>query len=122
MRYKAFFAVLIIFCAAGCNNKENPVSYENNKAPIIQAVVFNPDTVPLGESCIIKVIAVDPDSDKLTYQWETAGNISGSGKSVVFTPNSCCGEPDIKVTVRDNKGGLKDSVVIVPVKSTELYE
>jgi hypothetical protein len=116
MVYKKIVAFLIFFCAIGCN-KENPVVVGNNSDPIIKAIVFIPDTLVLGESCLVKVIAADPDSDKLTYEWETVGNITGSGKSVAFTPNSCCGEPDIKVTVKDNKGGIKDTIVIVPTKT-----
>jgi hypothetical protein len=116
MRYKEFFAVLIICCAIGCNNTKNPVSSSNNSAPIIQAVIFMPDTIKLGESCMIEVNAVDPDSEKLSYEWETVGNISGKGSIVWFTPNACCGSPSVIITVRDGNGGSRDSLVIVPIK------
>ncbi len=114
MRYKEFIAVLMLLGAIGCMNK-NPVN-SNNTPPIIEAVTFVPDTILLGESCLIKINAVDPDNDKLTYEWQTVGNINGNGSKIFFTPNACCGSPSVIITVNDGKGGSKDSLVIVPMK------
>jgi hypothetical protein len=121
MKYKAIAAVIIICCAAGCKNKENPVSPGINHDPVIQAITTIPDSVEEGKSCLIEVFAADSDGDNLTYEWESPGIISRSGSQsgsqVFFTPNSCCGEPKIKVTVKDNKGGSKDTVITVPAKN-----
>jgi hypothetical protein len=116
MKYKELVAVLIICCAAGCGDKGNPVTSGNNTDPVIQAVTFMPDTIGLGESCLIEVKATDPENDNLKFKWETVGNISGSGSVVYFTPNACCGSPSVTITVDDGKGGTKDSLVIVPIK------
>jgi hypothetical protein len=116
MKYKEFVAILVICCAAGCNKNENPVSDRANSAPVIQAIISIPDTVKLGASCLVEVFAADSDGDKLTYMWESPGIISGSGSTIYYTPNSCCGEPKIIVTVKDNRGGSKDTVITVPTK------
>jgi hypothetical protein len=116
MRYREFVAVLIICCAAGCGDNKNPVSDSNNTAPVIKSIISIPDSVKLGASCIVEVFAADSDGDKLTYTWESPGIISGSGSTIYYTPNSCCGAPKIMVTVKDNKGGSRDTVITVPTK------
>ena len=116
MGYKKFFAVLIIYCVIGCSNNENPV---------IEAITFIPEIILAGESCIVTCTAVDQDNDKLSYEWETIGNIardsSGDGSSVFYTPNSCCGAPEIIVTVKDGRGGRADSQFTVPFQY-DVYE
>ena len=116
MGYKEFVAVLIICCAIGCNNNENPVSNGNNSAPVIQALTFKPDTIVAGESCVVICTAVDSNNDNLTYEWETIGYIYGSGSSVYYTPSACCGAPQIIVTVKDGRGGSTDSQFTVPFR------
>ena len=121
MKYKIIAVVMIICCAAGCKNTENPVSPGNNHDPVIKAIISIPDSVEAGKSCLVEVFAADSDGDNLTYEWESPGIISRSpsqsGSQVFYTPNSCCGEPQIKVTVKDNKGGSKDTVITVPTKA-----
>jgi hypothetical protein len=114
MRYKDFFVVLMLCCVLGCSEKENPVSDGNNSAPEILAVTFIPDTIVAGESCLIQVKAVDPDSDNLSYEWESVGSIAGSGAMVIFSPGSCCAAPWLFLTVKDGKGGVTDSAVQLP--------
>jgi hypothetical protein len=116
MGLKVFIASFIILCALGCGNNTNPVSHGNNSPPVIQAISFFPDTIVAGESCLIEVKAVDSDNDKLTYEWNTPGSISGSGSKIFFSPGSCCGAPKIVVTVSDGNGGSIDSGVVVPFR------
>ncbi len=121
MRFETFCAILIIGFATACND-ENPVSDVNNSSPVIQAITFNPDTVIAGHSCMVECTAVDPDNDNLSYEWNTIGNISGreeGGARVYFTPNSCCGLPEIILTVKDGRGGSVDSQFTVPFKYDE---
>jgi hypothetical protein len=91
----------------------------NNSAPVIQAITFVPEKVLAGQSCIIKCTAVDSDNDKLTYEWESVGNIAGSGSSVIYTPNSCCGNPMINIIVKDGRGKSIDSIFAVPFSYDE---
>jgi hypothetical protein len=120
MKYQITAAVMIICCAAGCKNTENPVVPGTNHDPIIKAIISIPDSVEEGKSCIVEVYAADSDGDSLTYLWESPGIISRSpsqiGSQIFYTPNSCCGEPRIKVTVTDDKGAFKDTVITVPTK------
>jgi hypothetical protein len=116
MRYKEFVAVLVLCCAGGCSKNGNPVINSNNSAPIIQSVTFNPDTVIAGKSCLVQCIAVDPDSDNLSYHWESVGTMAGSGSKRIFSPGACCGAPWLVITVEDGKGGITDSAVTVPFK------
>ena len=121
MRKKEFIAAIIIFCALGCDKNENPVTPGINHDPIILSIFSIPDSVEEGKSCIVEVVAADSDGDSLTYLWESPGILSRSpsqiGSEVFYTPNSCCGEPQIKVTVSDNKGGSKDTIITVSTKA-----
>jgi hypothetical protein len=120
MKCKVIAAVIIICCVAGCKKTENPVSSGTNHDPVILAFISMPDSVEPGKSSLVEVFAADSDGDNLTYEWESPGIISRSasqkGSQVFYTPNSCCGEPKIKVTVKDNKGGSKDTVITVWAK------
>jgi hypothetical protein len=120
MKYKVIAAVMILCCAAGCKKTDNPVTTGINHDPVILAITSTPDSVEEGKSCIVKVVAADSDGDSLTYEWETPGILSRSPSQIpsqiFYTPNSCCGEPRIKVTVTDNKGGIKDTIITVPAK------
>ena len=147
MRYKEFVAVLMICCFIGCFNEENPVSDSTNPdpvilnpvdstkqdsliqntvsdsinyAPVIQTITSVPDTVVAGESCLIKCTVIDSNNDELTFEWQTTGNIAGSGSSIFYTPNSCCGQPQIIITVTDGRGGSADTMYNIPFKYDDI--
>lgn len=114
MGLKEFGAVLIICCAAACNN-ENPVS--DVPPPKIQAITFIPEKIVAGQSCIVKCTAVDSSDEVLSYEWTTIGNIAkkeGDDATVYYTPNSCCSEPKINLTVTNSRGGRIDTTFDVP--------
>jgi hypothetical protein len=117
MRLKILVSVMIVGCASGCF--ENPVVDADNAKPVIQAITFIPDTIIAGESCIVKCTAADANNDALSYSWSTIGNVAkvdDVGKSVYYTPNSCCSEPEITLVVRDGRGGVVESTFVVPFK------
>lgn len=114
MGYKLLVVVTIIVFAFACSKETNPVYTGDNDAPVIQAITFIPDTILAGESCLVKCTAFDANNDPLSYEWETVGNIAGKGESVYYTPNSCCSEPRIRLTVKDQKGGIFDTLFTVP--------
>lgn len=109
---KEIVAALILCCTIVCD----PVSDGNNSNPVIESITFIPDTIVAGESCLVQCRASDPDNDHLSFEWETIGNIAGSGSNIFYTPNDCCGSPEITVTVKDGRGGRADSQFIVPFK------
>ena len=116
MKLKVFAAFLIICCAAGCGNETgSAIADQDETAPVIQAITVVPDTILAGESCLIKCIAVDENGAQLTYEWSTSGNIAGSGSSVYYTPNSCCGQPQIIITVSNGRNSI-DTVYNVPFR------
>jgi hypothetical protein len=126
MRFEIFTAMLIMCCAVACNNgnpvsgvPNHPVSGTDNSPPVIQAITFVPDSIIAGQSCIVKCTAVDSNNDKLSYEWQTAGNIAGNGASIFFTPNACCSQPMISLTVKDGRGGEIDTLFKVPFKYSE---
>jgi hypothetical protein len=118
MRFKILAAVLIIGGTTACNNG-NSVSDGDNSPPVIQAITFNPPIVIAGRSCLVTCIAVDPDNDNLSYEWNTIGNTFGEGASRYFTPNACCSQPKIQLTVRDGRGGESDTLFDVPFQYEE---
>lgn len=116
MEHKNVVAILFTCCIIGCNSNKYPVSNPDNSVPVIQAVSVSPDTITAGKSGLIVCKAFDPDNDNLSYKWESPGIINGSGYSIFFTPGSCCGQPIIKVTVEDGKGGSVDTTIQVLTK------
>jgi hypothetical protein len=127
MKYKVIAAVMILCCAAGCNKTENPVTPKvtpgSNHDPVILSVTTIPDSVEEGKSCLVEVLAADSDGDSLTYEYLTPGIISRSPSQppseAFYTPNSCCGQPQIIVTVKDDNGGRKDTMIVVPAKGDQ---
>jgi hypothetical protein len=122
MKSMAITAVILLCFAAGCNKTENPVTPLPgiNRDPIILSVITIPDSVEEGKSCIVEVNAADSDGDKITYEFLTPGIISRSPSQppyeAFYTPNSCCGQPQIIITVKDGNGGQKDTMIVVPAK------
>lgn len=76
-----------------------------NLAPVIESVNYARDTMSNSE-VQIECLAKDADSDNLTYQWVAeAGQISGEGQTVWWTPPGKMGTYPIRLVVTDGNGG-----------------
>jgi hypothetical protein len=118
MRNIEFLIVLSVICIIACDKNDNPISNQENNAPVIQAITFNPDTLRSNESCLVKVIVSDPDNDELKYQWSSSGTLSPNKPDpsrIFFFPGLCCGPPTITILVEDGNGGSDDSTISIPL-------
>jgi len=75
-------------------------------------------TILQTESTAVRANAVDPDGDKLTYDWtSTGGKITGNGDTATFdATNVAPGKYTVTVTVRDKKHVVTCSTEITVLK------
>jgi len=92
----------------GFRFKKSPPT-KPNSAPVLQALVASPSSVPPGVSLTISAYAYDPDNDPLTYQWTLPKGwtvLSGLGTSSVTlsAPFSYGTTDQVSVIVEDTGG------------------
>jgi len=126
---KRYLWVGLIACLVGlwCTREgfhfKKPTPGKPNHAPVLQALVASPSSVPPGTSLTISAYAYDPDGDPLTYQWTLPQGwspLSGLGTSSVTlsAPFSYGTTDQVSVTVEDPGGGnARGSVVISTMKN-----
>ncbi|MDY7019359.1 MAG: hypothetical protein SU899_04745 [Chloroflexota bacterium] len=108
----AMIMLLVTSCTAPT---ENPVNQIANHLPVITSVKAERDAVLTLESCQIKCIALDEDSDVLSYEWSASkGEIDGNDRpTVIWIAPEIEGIFRITVRVTDGKGGeVTDSTTI----------
>jgi hypothetical protein len=67
--------------------------------------------------------AIDSDGDPLTFVWEAnEGNISGTGKEVIWILPAKPGSYLIKVSVNDGRGGSSKGNILNTVQSVEITD
>ena len=107
--YKVQLYVLLLACGVlfllnGCS--EDSGVGPKNQNPVISSVTCTCDSVLLGETSQISVIASDPDGDPLTYTYTaTAGSVLGNGNTAIFTAGNTPGNATVDITVSDGNGG-----------------
>lgn len=80
-----------------------------NHKPILDAISANPSfAVAPGTTITFTVVARDPDSDALQFNWSaTAGVLSSdSGRTVAFLPPAKSGLYTVQVVVSDGRGDV----------------
>jgi parallel beta-helix repeat protein len=98
---------------------------KNNIGPIIINITANPIKIEPGDSSIIKVNAIDPDTnDSLNYFYNaTNGFFSGSGAIVTWHAPDLERTYIITVTVKDLSGKeAKDTISIIVAKGEDKNE
>ncbi len=95
----------------------NQVNQAGNSAPVIQQIIPEWTAVERGKTSKIKVIATDPDGDKLTYSWRCLrGKISGNGPEATYSaPTGYIDDNPITVYVSDGRGGGEIGTVNIRV-------
>ena len=91
-----------------------------NQPPAISSLT--PAQTQVSPSSIIEVrcVASDPEGDALSYEWAaTGGSFSGTGSTVSWLAPEPCGDWDITITVKDGKGGITQSTIVVSVVSNQ---
>ena len=92
-----------------------PEVKRSNQAPVIENINYARDAFGTSE-VQIECLAKDADSDNLTYLWKAdAGQISGSGPSVLWMPPGKMGTYPITLLVTDGKGGVATENISIRV-------
>lgn len=66
----------------------------------------------------VRCIASDPDGDTISYEWSTTGGkFAGSGETVSWVAPENLGNYQIKVTVKDGRGGSSVASLTISVVS-----
>jgi len=111
---KTLYLILIgifITILIGCGDSEN-------NPPVIKEITVSNVEIAPGEEATINIVALDPDGDNLTYEYETdGGEIKGSGKTVQWKAMKE-GTYLIKVTVCDNCNNKVQSSISITVRDT----
>jgi hypothetical protein len=77
-----------------------------NHPPVISRFTAKPRKIGLGATSSLTCLAIDPDSNALTYSWAASyGRLSGTGSSVSWTAPSSAGNYYVSCTVDDGHGG-----------------
>lgn len=110
-QFKILFVLILPFIPfIGCGNDGTE---PDNRAPVIQTVTANPESVGRSESAALQCTASDPDNDILVYNWSSEHGAfpNGSSGSLVFwrAPGDTGTYP---VSVRVSDGSLSDTETI----------
>lgn len=86
-----------------------------NHVPVINQITALPRKVTIGSLISAVCLAVDSDTDNLSYEWRLGtGSVIGTGSILNFNVPSAIGNYYLSCTVSDGMGGIiKDSTLIV---------
>ncbi len=88
----------------------------SNNNPVIISLEAENNNLCVTESCPLRVVACDPDGDDLSYQWSAIdGDISGDGRTAIWTAPHTPGTYQVNVRVADNRGGEAETQLILKV-------
>jgi hypothetical protein len=108
----AAMLALIIALSSACGPSPEPTptptpTPSGNQPPVISSLIPAQTQVLPSDIIEIRYEASDADGDAITYEWATiGGKFTGSGPVVSWIAPKDYGTYDIKVTVKDNKGGI----------------
>jgi hypothetical protein len=109
-------------CAPGGGDALGP---SENQAPVIRSITTVPDRVPVGGTAEIRVDALDPDGDRLFFQYAAeAGTISvpdaTNPNHALYVQNGAVRPSDrITVKVVDTSNAGTTSVAVLPLQGNQ---
>jgi hypothetical protein len=110
-------SLLVVLGIAGCSDE---ITY----VPVIESITVTQDTVTVGDTTMIQVVATDADDKDLVYYYTTTGGfITGTGDLVKWTAPAQTGVYMARVLVSDKDGNqASDSIRLVVVKNDSATE
>jgi len=113
----AMVIVLGSACGPSAEPQLTPPEPSDNQPPVISSLTPAQTQVYPSSVTEIRCVASDPDNNNISYEWScTGGKFSGTGKPVLswIAPEKL-GSYDIKVTVKDGKGGITQDTITIEV-------
>jgi hypothetical protein len=119
VRFGLILAIMAMAIVSGACIPSAPQSTPTpgaNQPPVISSLT-SAQTQVLPSSIIeIRCVASDPDGDNMSYEWSTTGGrFSGAGPTVSWIAPEDYGTWDVKVTVKDGKGGIIQGTIKLSV-------
>jgi len=115
-------ATLAVLAALGCNSGDDtpPLGPSENRAPQIRGISLTPAVVPPRGSAVVRVDAVDPDGDRIFYNFSAqAGTVSADpsvpGQATYVHTGSAQESDHITVTVTDARNASASLSRVVPL-------
>ena len=91
-----------------------------NQPPVISRLASSRTQVYPLDIVEIRCEASDPDGDVINYEWAaTGGGFSGAGPVVPWQAPEHYGVYEVKVTIKDGKGGMAQSSITMTVTSNQ---
>jgi len=96
------------------------VIVEACQPPVIESLQAESSRVFPSDSIYIVCTAASPDGNELSYEWwASGGEVEGEGATATWTAPDFEGVYNIKVTVRDGRGGETEEYVTVVVEANQ---
>jgi hypothetical protein len=119
MRRTALVLTLVALAACGTRRTAPATpspAIATNRPPVVRARC-EPCTVAFGKVANVRVEALDPDRDTLTYSWRApAGSLaSPAAAQTAWTAPSIEGPVFLTIRVEDGKGGTASDVITITV-------
>jgi len=114
----------VVLTLGACLPKQQPPPVPppeppKNQSPLIQSLTAEPMVNPAGKYLVV-CTASDPEGDPMEYWWTAdGGTIEGTGDSVTWTTPETGGAYNVKVMVRDRKGGETTQIVAISAAPTK---
>ena len=118
IRFGLILAILAMVIVSGaCRPIVQPTPGPGGNQPPVISSLTSAQTQVLPSSIIeIRCVASDPDGDSISYAWSTTGGkFSGTGPTVSWVAPEDYGTYDVKVTVKDGKGGIREDTITLRV-------
>ena len=108
-------ALLLIFSLTFCSKEENGNNGDPNQPLVFSSLTAEKNSISSGETTKITAVAT---GYMIVYKWSaTAGDILGSGKSVVYAASPChSGSNKVTCTVTDGNNVSQSREVLIEVQ------
>jgi hypothetical protein len=91
--------------------------------PVILRMTALPRKLDLGGSSSVSCVVSNPDSSPLVYSWSaSAGSIVGTGPAVTWHAPSSAGNPVVRCSVSDGKGGHDADSIALEVRDLSVTQ
>ena len=132
IRLGVILAITAVLLISGCSLTVMPTPPPEttvNHPPEISDLILErmqvlPSTSVSPSIIEVRCVASDPDGDAISYEWSTTGGkFTGSGGTVSWVAPENLGNYEVKVTVKDGRGGsavASVTISVVPNRDPEI--
>ncbi len=90
-----------------------------NKAPVIESVKYTPKEPKVGSAVYFRITAVDPEGDKISFEWNFGDGATQKGGAQVSHVYRKEGAFTVKIRAIDSKGASSSYTLSIAVKGNK---